>query len=156
MSAKDALNNYYAKLLKPKRKRQKGNLKPEKKVEADCLLWMRSEGWSVQIIEAKATFNPYAGRWIGQPVSPGTPDCLGNTQDGLSVFVEFKAPGRLRTFNCIRNTRQREFIEEKINSYCFAAVVDSVDLLKIIYEGYKQAVILSKDAAKQYLLTRLP
>ena len=156
-STSDALTNYFKKQIKPDAKRKrKTNGKPEKAVEKACLAWMRSKGWSVQIYEAKATYNPQAGRWVSSAMKAGTADCQGNTPSGTTVVVEFKAPGRLTTFNNDKNHRQKEYIVEKIRSNCFAAVVDSARRLEEIFDGYEQALLVSKDQAQMFLLAELP
>lgn len=153
----DALNKYYERQLpnsSPQAPRRK-NEKPEKDVEKDCVKWMRDNGWSVNIFEAKATYSPEAGRYIQQGMKAGTCDCIGNTDLGVAVAIEFKALGKLSTFNREDNFRQRNFIVTKINSNAFACVVDSVDRLSSIYLRWME---LKSDAgaARNYLLSMLP
>lgn len=152
----DALNKYSQRCLdeaKPK-ELKRHNAKPEKEVEKACLEWMRGMGWSVNIFEAKANWNGRA--WVQQAMRQGTVDCLGNTADGVSVAIEFKAPNCLSTFNSDRRYLQRKFVVDKINTNSFACVVDSVERLKTIYEKWMEISALDKNAARQYLISMLP
>lgn len=151
----DALSNFYKSQIKPLKRRQK-NKQPEKEVEADCLFWMRSMRWDVQIYEAKASYSAQSGRWTRQTMQAGTVDCQGVMPSGRFVAVEFKAPGKLKTFNLVKNIRQRTYLIDKINSNAFACVVDSAELLKEIYEAYLIALVDSDEAAKSFLFDALP
>ncbi len=150
-STKEALDRYFTKLAKPKR--NKKNLKPEKEVEHQCVEWMRAVNWDVGIYEAKASYNPYAGRYISRSMQAGTVDCQGVMPNGIFVAVEFKAPGRLKTFNSQRNYRQKEYIVSKILSNAFAVVVDSKDRLEQIYATWKN---LDENKKKDFLMASLP
>ncbi len=154
-STKEALDRYLKKISRPKSKRAKSG-KPEKEVERACLAWMRAKGWSVQIYAASAVYNPSAGRYTGQTMKVGTCDCQGVMPDGTAVAVEFKAPGRLKTFNAEKNHRQKEYLVEKIRFNCFGAVVDSARRLEDIFDGYQLALLVSKDQAQMYLMGELP
>jgi hypothetical protein len=139
-----------AKALKEYAAPTRHNGKPEKEVEKSCLVLMRSWGWSVQIIESKATYNPVHGRWISQSAKQGTPDCLGVTNTGVAVAVEFKAPGKLSTLR----ENQRDFLIERIKQYSFAVVVDSPELLKEIRKAWEFLRSHGNmDASKDYLLS---
>lgn len=155
----DAINKYSendAKKWAPKKPREKQNAKPEKDVERSCLEYMRRLNWSVQILESKATFSPSLNRWVNQGMSAGTCDCMGSTEDGIAVAVEFKAKGRLSSFNTDKNYRQRKFIVDKINANAFACVVDSAERLQAIYERWMYIRQNSKDQAKTFLISQLP
>lgn len=158
-STVDALNKYYSRLAKeqmPKEPRA-ANEKPEKEVEKECTEWMRERGWSVQIFEAKATFDPKRGVWRNQSMKAGTCDCLGNTAQGESVAIEFKAKGRLSSFNRPDNHKQREFITDKINTNAFACVVDSKDRLEAIYIRWAELKAGGHiEEARKYLILKLP
>jgi hypothetical protein len=130
------------------------NKKPEKEVESACLSWMRSRGWSIEIYEAKATQTSRG--WRNQAMKAGTCDCMGATKEGQSVAIEFKAPGRLSSFNSPGRMRQKLFILKKISSNCFACVVDSVERLETIYLGWCKARVESVDLARAYLMKELP
>lgn len=154
----DALERHHEKLAKQQQsKRKTKNRKPEKDVERYCLEWMRARDWDVQIVEAKATYNPRAGRYLrNTSVSAGTCDCIGTLPDGKFVAIEFKAPGRLSTFAHDRNVEQRDYILKKIHSGAFACVVDSASRLEKIYAAWEEALQVSPDKAKNILLGFLP
>jgi len=155
---REAMENHHKRLHETQSKqRHKRNGKPEKEVATACMKWMESQGWSVQILEAKATYNPKAGRYLrNTSVEAGTVDCLGSTNMGTLCAVEFKAPGRLSTFAADRNSLQRDYLINKISSYCFGCVTDSVDRLELIYNEYLLALEVSREKAKQLLLNWLP
>lgn len=153
-STLDALNKFSQKQLddaKPKGPSRKHG-KPEKEVEKSCMALMRSWGWSVQVIESKATWNGRA--WVQQGAKQGTLDCIGNTDEGISASVEFKAPKRLGTLRFL----QRKFIIDKINTNSFSCVTDSQERLKIIYETWRELRKNGEDfaMARNYLLSMLP
>lgn len=155
----DALNKFYQRQIdeaegkKPVPKRK--NEKPEKEVERACLAWMREQGWTVNVYEAKAKWNSEAERFTSTGMRFGTCDCMGNTDQGVAVAVEFKAPGCLSSFNREERFLQKKFIVDRINTNAFACVVDSVDRLKTIYLKFME---LRSDpgAARNYLLSALP
>lgn len=153
----DAINKFSQTQLdknKPKESRAHYE-KPEKEVEKSCLEWMRSGGWSVQIFEAKATFDPKRGVWRQQAMRAGVCDCMGNDKDGQSVVIEFKAKGKLSSFNRPGNYKQRQFITDKINTNSFACVVDSKERLEQIYTKWRELRAQGLDA-KAYLISMLP
>lgn len=160
----DALNKYYAKQDKEIRKLngldgpRRKNEKPEKEVEKACLQYMREQNWLVEIYEAKSTYDPAKGIYRQQAMKAGTCDCMGTLPDGIGVAIEFKAPGRLSSFNAEKRFKQRKFIVDKINSNSFACVTDSVDRLKIIYEKWRELRENNTDfgVARNYLLSMLP
>jgi hypothetical protein len=153
----DALEAFSRKDAKDKapKKQRRANSKPEKEVERACLTWMREQKWDVQIFEAKATYNPRLGIYIQQSMKAGTADCLGCMPDGRMIAIEFKAPKRRRDFNKLSNYRQQQFIKNKIKQNAFACVVDSVDMLKTIYQIWS---VIKDDipAAKMLLEKMLP
>lgn len=152
----DALNKYSAKQLEViKPEVRSHNEKPEKEVEKACLKWMRDRGWSVNIFESKAVWNASAGAWTQQGLKAGTCDLMGNTDTGLAVAVEFKAPGALSSFNTEKRYLQKKFIVDKINSNSFAAVIDSVERLEIIFKRWSE-LLPDRNAARNYLLSMLP
>ena len=154
----DALSKYHARIERENRpkKARAPNSAPEKEVERECLAWMRKRGWNVQIFEAKATWSKEANCWLSQGMKAGTCDCIGNTADGFGVFVEFKALGKLSTFNRESNGVQRKFILDKINSGVFACVVDSAVLLEIIFDNWMKLKLEGLEASKKYLISVLP
>jgi hypothetical protein len=71
----------------------------------------------------------------------------------MAVFIELKAKGRRSALR----ENQREFLIEKINTGCFAVVVDSLELLENQWERF---CLLKKrrqyQMAKDFLFTALP
>ena len=160
----DALNKYYERQDREIRKLngldgpRRRNDKPEKEVEKACLAWMRApeQDWLVEIYEAKSTLKD--GVWRQQAMKAGTCDCMGSLPNGIGVAIEFKAPGRLASFNSEKRFLQRKFIVDRINSNNFACVTDSVERLKIIYEKWRELRSENVDfgVARNYLLSMLP
>lgn len=154
---KDRIRNACAKAaesaLKEYQPPSRKNNAPEKEVEKECLALMRSWGWSVEIYESKATYDPKRDIYRQQAMKSGTADCMGSTDEGISAIVEFKAPKKLTTLSDI----QREFLVEKIGSNCFAIVTDSAERLQKIYRHW-QFLRRSGNfhALKEYLLSELP
>ena len=154
---RQAIENFDARQLKKSQGTTRKNTKPEKTVEAECLLWMRQQKWDVNIYEAKATYDPKRGIYRQQSMRAGTADCMGNTDKGHSAVVEFKAPGKLSTFASPDNIKQQEFIRRKIESGAFACVVDSVQRLVTIYLKWREFIIRGDEqGAKDYLFEMLP
>lgn len=154
-----ALHNFLNKYQKDTDKmsgkiKKRTNTKPEKTVEKECLTWMRSQGWNVQIFESKAT--QINGVWRNQAMKAGNADCQGTIPGGIACYVEFKAPGRLTTFNNPKNQRQIDFILAKIDMGAFACVTDSVQHLQSIYNIWKEKRAVDPTMAKIYLLDALP
>lgn len=132
------------------------NGKPEKLVEAECLVWMRTQGWDVAIYESKATWNKSAQRYTNTALKAGTSDCMGTTGEGVAVYIEFKAKGKLSTFSNEKNLRQQDFLISKINHGAFACVVDSVQLLSAYYIQWAQRRMTDVASAKIFLVEQLP
>lgn len=155
-----ALEKFAAKDLKEIDKIQgKGrkNASPEKDLVATpCMAWMRQQGWSVDIFESKSTYDPRRGVYRQQSMKAGISDCLGTLPDGIQIIIEFKAPGRLSTFNKDGNHRQREFVIEKIRLNAFACVVDSLEMLQKIYFNWEAIRYQDKAKARAYLTESLP
>jgi hypothetical protein len=159
-STSKALERFYLKEMRraekeTNRTKRKKNQKPEKLVERACLEWMRSQGWSVQIFESKATYDP-KGFWRNQSMKAGNADCQGTLPSGRACYIEFKAKGKLSTFKLAKNYRQQMFLKEKILSNAFCAVVDSVELLKEIYERWEHLEKIEPLLARNYLYKKLP
>lgn len=119
---------------------------PEKDLEKEVLVWLRANGFHVNVIEAKAVYNRKLDRYVAQTVSPGFVDIAGNDKTGLGTFIELKAPGRRSTLR----ENQREFLLQKIETGCFAVCIDSVNLLESQYLRFtelrqKQQFEFSKD-----------
>lgn len=155
--AKNAVEKYLLRQEKEAAGPTRRNQKPEKEVEKACLEWMRARGWVVAIYESKSKFDPSRGRYISQTMKAGTADCMGNLPDGIECIVEFKAPGRLSSFASEKNMKQQLFLQRKIQTNCFAAVVDSVARLELIFKSWQQKRSAGDlYEARMYLLSMLP
>ena len=133
------------------------NAHPEKDVEKECLALMRSWNWTVEIYESKATYDPRRGVWRQQAMKAGTLDCMGVTNQGNAVAVEFKAPNKLRDILRDEKQNQYDFLISRIHAFAFACVVDSAMLL----EDYRNRwEFLRKtgnlDTSRDYLLACVP
>lgn len=125
------------------------NKKPEKVVEKLVMSWLNARGFSVNVIEAKATYSRAAGRYLSGQTDAGVSDIVGNDRYGCGVFIELKAPGKRATLR----PAQSQFLKEKIRTNCFAVCVDSVDLLERLYRNWSS--VDGVDSQK-YLMNELP
>ena len=130
---KKAIHKYVNKNTPKETKRKRKNNSPELSVQKDVIAWGRAHGWSLDVVEAKATFSEKQGRYISNAVAAGFSDITGCDDTGHSVFIELKAPGKLKTLR----VSQYDFLLEKINRNSFACVVDSADLLEKIHLTWK-------------------
>lgn len=148
----DAMNKYYQKLEgetdpSPKRKNQK----PEKLVEAEVLLWCKQNGFDVDVVDSKATFSLATRRYTGKTTSFGLSDIIGNTSEGLGVYIELKAKGR-RVGSAL-DPKQRAFLIRKINTGAFAIMCDSSDYLNQAWNHFKT---LTFEDRISFLINELP
>lgn len=150
---RNAIAQNYERQLKKERGPQRKNDKPEKEVERQCMDQMRDWGWSMQVFEAKATYDPKAQRYISQSMKQGTLDSGGSTNEGVAAWVEFKAPGKLATLR----PNQRLFLIQKIGVNNFACVVDSKERLIEIHSKWDFLREHGNyDAARDYLMSMIP
>lgn len=89
-------------------------------------------GFDLSVIESKAVFSENIGRYIRGQTSESVTDLVGN-HGPISCYVEVKARGKRSDFNKKKNYRQIAFVERKIESGAFVAVVDSWHLLYDIW-----------------------
>lgn len=150
-SAMRALLSYNKKQIKKsvKRKKKRSGPSPEKIVEKSVMNWLNSQGFSCNVIEAKAVYNAQAGRYLRGQTDAGFPDIAGCTPNGLGCFIELKAKGKRSTLK----EHQREFLINKINCGAFAVCVDSDECLADIVSKFKSCTI---DKRKKLLLDHLP
>lgn len=151
MSAEQALLNHHKRQL-GLNKRTKKNKHPEKDVVKSCMIWFAENGFSMSVVESKATFSEKSGRYISGQAEPGFPDSAGCTPYGYGCFVEFKAKGRLSTLR----DEQRDFLTDKIHHGSFACVVDCVDRLYEIYTKWLNKRNMGDHVSKEFLLSCLP
>lgn len=109
-------------------------MKPEKKVEAEVLAACIHLGLDVDVFDSKAVYSEHKKGYTKSKAAPeGCSDIIGNTPQGIAVFIELKAKGKLSGIR----PKQREFLLRKAQAGCFACCVDSVDLLFSLYLGWK-------------------
>lgn len=146
---KKAIEGYYEKQDKLGELPTRKNEKPEQEVVNKILVWLKQNDFDAMTIEAKATYSVQRGGYSGRAASPGTPDIIGNFKDGLAIWIEAKAPSRRSTVRDL----QIQFLTRKIQSCCFAVVVDSVDLLE---QTWRQFITLPSERRIEFLLDQLP
>lgn len=111
------------------------NQKPEKRVEAQVLYYLRARGWNMDVVESKAVFSKGAGKYIKGMATPGFSDLVGVCPGGRAAYIELKAPKSARTVRA----DQRLFLTRKIESEAFAAVIWSIEELERVMSGYAEA-----------------
>ena len=103
-------------------------MKPEKIVETEIMARAWQHGFDLSIVDSKAVYSEKIGRYLRGQTSEAMTDLVGN-RGPIACYIELKAKGKLSSYNAPKNFRQRDFVERKINSGCFACVVDSWELL---------------------------
>ena len=147
----NAIDSFYRREQKKENRTKRKNDSPEARAAKEVLSALRTMGFSVQIYESKAVFDDKRGVWACKSMQPGQPDIMGVSSEGVGVFVEMKAPGKLSTFWRETNTAQQDFILDRINMNCFSIVTDSVSHMMKLYSGWKNAV-----DKRQFLMDSLP
>lgn len=123
---------------------------PEKLIEKLVLNECSMLQIDVDIVESKATYSKNKERYsANKNVPEGFSDLVGNDSNGLAVFIELKARGKLKTLR----PKQRAFLERKIKQGCFACVVDSGEMLSELYIKF---LSLPASERPKYLLSTLP
>lgn len=138
----------YIQKQEPKSLSSRKNKKPEQLVVNECMSWMKSQGFNMTIVESKAVYNVKAQRYLHSQAVRGMSDAVGNDAFGIGVFIEFKAKGRRSTIK----EHQIDFLKHKIQTNCFAVVVDSVDLLKTYYQEWSMLRALAIHQGQKYLM----
>ncbi len=141
-----AVENFLTKSLK--RPTGRKNKCPERGVQDLVMNWLRANNFSCNVVESKAVYNPKAGRYISGQAIEGFPDVCGCDPNGLGVFIELKAPGKLTTLR----HKQREFLLDKISHNAFACVIDSADGLEFLYKRWLRLRFSKKAADAQNML----
>lgn len=158
MSAKDALNRFYAKDMQRQEKERTGtphrrNEKPEwEQTVKPCMKWFKTNGFSMTKVESKAVYCFQSGRYLTGQAEAGFSDAAGCTPDGIGAFIEFKAPGRRSNLS----EGQRAFLMEKILKGAFAVVVDSTTCLEKIWIEFQSVRRHGKQMGVNLLLRHLP
>lgn len=127
---------------------------PEKQVEKEVVEWLKTNAFSIDVFDSKATWSPGAKTFRkNRSLVEGCADLLGVSPEGYFVAIELKAQKK----ETICRIEQRRFLERKIRSNGFGIVVSSVDALS---ESWSSWLALRKEnkllEAQQYLLSKLP
>lgn len=127
---------------------------PEKQVEKKVLEWLKTNAFSVDVFDSKATWSPGAKTFRkNRSLVEGCADLLGVSPEGYFVAIELKAPKK--EGSC--RVEQRRFLERKILSNGFGIVVSSVDALADSWFSWLSFRRENKTLeAQKYLLNKLP
>lgn len=169
-SPQDALNKFYNKqLTKNVKKKTRKNKKPELEVEKAVTKWLRSNGFSCDVVDASTYDAGSGGKFQDVKITAGFTDIVGADRFGFACYIELKAAGKRSALK----DHQREFITAKIHNNAFACVTDGVEHLSDLYNRWlitklkqKEFVMLKpltvsqitmdQERAKQILLLDLP
>lgn len=146
--AKKAIENF---ILKNETYREKRtNNKPEEDfIHNELMPWLEENGFDCNVIESKSSYSKERQRYISQHAKPGISDIFGNYKNGLSVFIEAKAPTRRNTLR----DNQREFLIRKIRSGCFAICCCDLHYIDKVWTHFKT---LPSELRIEFLLKELP
>lgn len=142
----------YSKKQLPKTKRATKNKKPEARVESAILKALKSHGFCVQKVESKATYSASKGAYFNQSAKSGTSDIVGCAPNGLGVFIEVKAPGKLKTLK----PHQAIYLMERARTGAFACCSDSVDHVLELFDKWLALRKSSVKDAYRFLLEQVP
>jgi len=134
----------------PKAPRAKPNGKPEEKVVKEILAYFRGLGFSLNVVEAKASFSETAQAYRSSTVKAGFADLVGNSPMGLATYIEVKSKGRRSTLR----EDQRIFLIDKIKTNSFAICADSVQYCQDIISKFKSCSTIHEK--QDLLLKALP
>lgn len=146
--AKKAIENFILKNETYKEKR-KNNSPEEDFVHNELMPWLEQNGFNCNVIESKSAYSKERQRYISQHSKPGVSDIFGNYKNGLSCFIEAKAPGCRHTLR----DNQREFLVAKIRTNSFAICCDSLHYIDKIWTHFKT---LPPESRIEFLLKELP
>lgn len=114
---------------------KKRSLGPEKIVEKEVLAMAQEIGLDLSVIDSKAIYSKNQDRYTKNYCVPeGAPDLWGCDSNGVAVYVELKAPGKLNTLS----HKQRQFLQRKAALGCFAIAVDSPQMLFEMYLNWRK------------------
>lgn len=144
----------FAKPLPKTKIKKVKNQKPEYDlVVHPCLIWLKAQGFSVDIYESRAVWDNRAHCYVSKGLKAGHPDMAGCSPNGYAMYIECKSPGKRASLK----EHQRAFLAEKIEHGAFSCVIDSLELLQGVWAKW---IALRADGnlieAKKFLLTILP
>lgn len=145
-STEKALNKFFLKEANKLEKEQRGssrgrNKSPEKTVVKEILSACRSIGFNLDVIEASGYDRMKKAMVHDSKVTPGYSDISGNSNLGLAVYIEAKAPGKRASLR----DAQRAFLENKIKSGAFACVADSAEYVLKLYNEWLRLKLWSRE-----------
>ena len=108
-------------------------LGPEKIVEAEVLAACKELGLDVSVVDSGMEFTKNGGQKMSD-TEVGFSDLVGNTPDGVAVYIELKARGKIANVSQI----QKRFLLRKAQAGCFAVAVDRPEVLFSLYLGWKR------------------
>lgn len=124
------LGKYSKKMAeKPKKKTRRKNKAPEKQVVKQICAWLKSSGFSYDIVEASSFDRTRKVMVHDTKVTAGFSDIVACDPYGFACYIEAKAPGKRSTLR----DHQRQFLMNKIENNAFACVTDSVEHLNNLY-----------------------
>lgn len=158
-------NSSLGKYLKKQGKKTKStgrkSAKPEQKAVHEICLWLKTHGFSYDIVEA-SKFDRHLGRMVvDTKITPGHSDIVATDKYGFSCHIEVKAKGKRSTLK----EHQKEFLKHKILNNGFAVCADSSEYLDRAYREWlriKSTHIakglhgLQSGECQRFLLAQLP
>ena len=141
----------YQKEIKRKNKKHS---EPEKKFVKELLVFLRAEGFFVQVYESKWSRSRIddSGNYLPSGAKKGTPDILGCDKNGTMSAIEAKAPGQRRA-STLRE-EQRVFLMKSIRNQAFAVCTDSVEHFSSVY--FKWLTLTTAEEKQDFLISSLP
>ena len=137
------------KVLEPKKKNQK----PEKETEKECLKWLKTNNFSISVVDSAAVYSSSRGGYKKGDTESGFSDLVGNDWLGRACFVELKARGKRKNLS----PDQYTFLKSKIQSNCFAISTDTYEYLRDTYKEWASyADVGNFRMAQRYLHDQLP
>lgn len=129
-------------------------LESEKAVEQEIMAWAFQNRWSLDVYDSKGSYSETRGQYARNTgIKTGHPDLAGSDNLGRAVYLELKKAGQAS--KC--RLEQHQFLSRKIESNCFAMVVDSVQVLETTYHTWLKLRNEGKEKeARDYLRGLLP
>lgn len=125
---------------------------PEKIVEMEILAWCFCNGFAMDVYDSEVVV--FNGKKMRNPgVKVGTPDLIGTSGEGYSVFLELKAPGKEK----VCSIEQHSFLLRKLEKNAFGLVVSCSNVLQATWSNWLNLRKEGKEKeAREYLITLLP
>lgn len=114
------------------KKKSKKVIGPEKIVEKEILAACKEIGLDVSVVDSGMEFTKSGGQKMSD-TEVGFSDLVGNTENGIAVFIELKARGKIANVS----PTQLRFLLRKAQAGCFACAVDRPEVLFSLYLAWK-------------------